>query len=160
MADTNKLSALLAKLDFQPENLILEAAGQASLFKQAADYRIACYRDLAASEMNLDVARAQKELDTRAEAEALDKKITENGVKARLEVDQDVSAFRAKYNKARERDEYSKLVAEAFRMRSKMIEVVQFMSVQDPTLRQSSVDAANRQLDKVKSELRAKYRED
>lgn len=135
----------------------MEAANTAALFTQAAEYRVECMRDKNNAEMNYDVARADAELRIRTEAAQNDTKITENGVKARLEVDVDLSAFRTKYNDATEREEFSRLLVEAFRMRSKMIEVVQYMTAVDPSLRGNSMDIANQTIGKVKDKLRSKY---
>lgn len=115
---------LLASLDFSPEDVVRAASSNPRLFITAGEYRIACLRRKSAADMNVDRIAAMTELEIRNLANERQEKVTENHVKALLQIDDVLTDAKKELAEADANDEWAKLLVEAYRMRRDVIEVI------------------------------------
>jgi hypothetical protein len=111
------VTRLINRLDFTMESLVAAELEQAKLFEEVARYRVQALGAFTAAELRRDQVRAETELTIRKRAAAADEKITEGNVKAQIETDAFVRKAEAFVITTRKRDEYSKLLVEAYRHR-------------------------------------------
>jgi hypothetical protein len=116
----DKLIRTLALVD---ENIMFEAATQALKFMDAARYRVSKMRMRVRAEAELASFATSLELRLRARPEG-DKRITEAWYKARIASHPKWLRLKRAVEDASEREELSKLILEAFRMRRDAIRVI------------------------------------
>lgn len=127
---SNKIDVvgLLNQMDFSPDNVVDAAAVNPVLFVRAIKYRLQCLEEKVRLERSLKRLSAETELAIRSEAKSNDDKITENHIRAKLLLDEDVSEAIKLSEEAEVYDEYSKLVVEGFRMRRDCLKIVSDMT--------------------------------
>lgn len=119
---------LLNQMDFSPDNVVDAAAINPVLFVKAITYRLHCMEEKTRLEMDLKRLCAEVELEIRSDAKATDEKITENHIKAKLLLNEDISDATKAFERSEVYDEYSKLVVESFRMRRDCLRIVSDMT--------------------------------
>jgi hypothetical protein len=153
---SNNIIGLLDQLGFSPDNTIEAAATNPLLFKLAADYRIECLEKRNNAKMEMETAKATAELEIRKDARQTGNKITEGHIDALLLVDKTVSKLVTAFNRAEERDEYAKLIVEAFRMRRDSLKVVGDL-VRGELSSAQAIETANQNVAATREKLRAKF---
>ncbi len=147
---------LVKRLAYTEESVMLAGQDQASLFKIAADHRIAAYRALQYAQNQLDQLKAATELAYRAEAVALGEKMTDSIAEAKVASDPKVVELQQKLSDAKTEDESMKLLLEAYRQRRDSLEVVaQWRGAAYRA--QQAVELGTSELQKVRRNLDAKY---
>jgi hypothetical protein len=118
--------SLIQQLALVDENILAEAAKQPILFIDAARYRVAAMRKRAQAAAELDATRSRVSLVLRARNFAGDreKRMTDAGVKDKVETQSVVRTLRASMERAYEVEELSRLILEAYRMRRDAIRVI------------------------------------
>jgi len=117
--------SLIQSLALVDENILAEAARQPILFIDAARYRVAAMRGRAQAAAELDATRSRVALVLRARnSTAGEKKMTDAGVKDKVETQTVVRTLRGSMERAYEVEELSKLILEAYRMRRDAIRVI------------------------------------
>jgi hypothetical protein len=115
---------LIDQLPIVSENVIAEAAVQSQLFIQAAAYRVERMRARAQATAELEQHRAKVGLRERARKDIEGKKPTEAATNARIELDSNTMRLRRRLDEAHTREELSKLILEAYRMRRDSIRIL------------------------------------
>jgi hypothetical protein len=118
--------SLIQSLALVDENILAEAARQPILFIDAARYRVGAMRRRAQAAAELDATRSRVALVLRARNNSgeREKKLTDAGVKDKVETQTAVRTLRAGMERAYEVEELSKLILEAYRMRRDAIRVI------------------------------------
>jgi hypothetical protein len=114
-----KLSNILRALPVIDENVWAESARQPLLFKDAARYRVSKMRVRSAAKSEMEAFAAQYGLRLRSRL-----KVTEGHIKAKVETHPKYRRLRAAYEEAEAREEFSKLVLEAYRQRRDAIQII------------------------------------
>ena len=117
------VSALIEKLDFSEENIIVANREQPALFLEASRYRVKRMRSRIQAESHLDTEKAKASLFFRIK-KAAKSGITEAYVKDKVTMDKGVQEVRAKYDRAQVYEEWSKLFLEAYRQRGHAIKTL------------------------------------
>jgi len=115
---------LVKRLAIVDQNILAEAAKQAQLFMDAAEYRVETMRRRAEAVARIESRRASLVLKRRAEKDELGKKATEGEIKAWVESRKIISQLRAAVDRGYEEEEFGKLILEAYRMRREAIRVI------------------------------------
>jgi hypothetical protein len=115
---------LIEKLPIVSEDVLAEAAVQPQLFMEAAQYRIEKMRGRSQASAELEQNRSRIALKVRAEKDPTGKKPTEGAVMARVELSATTKQFRQNHDDACAKEEFSKLILEAYRMRRDAIRIL------------------------------------
>jgi len=94
------------------------------LFVQASRYRVSKMRATYAAKATLDEYEADRGLSVRQRLEDRGEKRTEKDIKSRVIKDKEYKRLRREVHRAEAREEFSKLVLEAFRMRRDAIRII------------------------------------
>ena len=113
---------LIQSLQIVDENVCAEAVKQPLLFVAAARYRVARMRDRAVAEAQLDELTSRLGLMHRARA--TDGKPTNDHIKALVQKNPKWKEARDKLQRAEEKEEFSKLLLEAFRSRKDALKII------------------------------------
>lgn len=113
---------LIRRLSFIDENVFKEAVLQPALFIDVARYRVTKMRERCAAEAALQAFDAERSMTLRASKR--DQKVTEGYFKARVHKHPRHRQLVATLNESEAREEFSKLLLEAGRMRNTAIKIV------------------------------------
>jgi hypothetical protein len=116
--------ALIEKLDFSEENIIMANREQASLFLEASRYRVKRLRATIQAEAAYDTEKANAALYFRRQRRSVKRSTTEAEIKEQVVIDEPAQAARAKYDKAQVYEEWAKLLLEAYRQRGHAIKTL------------------------------------
>jgi hypothetical protein len=116
-------AVLIKRLPLVDENILAEAAKQPMLFIDAARYRVAKMRSRLKSEATLEYATAAVALKIRVRR-ADGEKLTEGAVKAKVAKNLSLRTLRTACDDSTAREEFSKLILEAYRMRRDGIRII------------------------------------
>jgi hypothetical protein len=150
------VAALLAKIDFSPDNVVHAASVNSSLFVEAITYRLSCLEQKSAAKMAWEKGRAEKELKIRQTAREDGTKITEGNIDAMLLVDPGVSALTEKLSRKEVLDAYSQLVVEAFRMRRDCLRIVEGMTRDEYSMGRVA-EAASEKTREIRNKMKDKF---
>ncbi len=147
---------LVKRLAYTEESVMLAGQDQATLFKLAADHRIAAYRVLQHAQNEFDRVQAATELAYRAEAVALGEKMTDSIAEAKVASNTKIVELQQKLSDAKTEDESMKLLLEAYRQRRDSLEVVaQWRGAAYRA--QQAVEMGASELQNIRRNLAAKY---
>lgn len=118
-----KLDTLIGRLVIVDVNVKNEAMEQPMLFIQAARYRVARMRDVSRAKSELEATMSGLSLVVRAKGRGQER-MTEGYVKARILKNPKTKLLQRALQKAEEREEFSRLLLEAFRMRRDAIRII------------------------------------
>jgi hypothetical protein len=143
-----QLNDILNRLDFTEETLPTAVLEQASLYMDAARYRIQKMRKKNAAELAYDTARAKRALNYRRNAASVapgKKSMTETHLNQLLDADQALASLKKALQDAELAEEWSRNLQEAMRMRRDMIEVyARMMGPDSSEMRVKGSDALSR----------------
>ncbi len=150
------LPELLDKLDFSVDTVAAAAMEQPRLFENAADYRVGRMERRILEESKLDVTRSSAAIKLRDEARKSGDKLTEAMVTELLNVDANVQESNNALGEAEAKEEYAKLLLEAYRMRRDSLRIVSDLLNAQMSASQA-FESVSRNMDKMRSKLRDKY---
>lgn len=126
------LTDLLDRLYFSDEQVGQAAMEQAKLFMAAATYRVKKMRVRQQAEADLDNARVTHSLRLRRQGKLNGKNITERHLTDLVDGHEDMAELRAAVAKAKQHEEWAKLLLEAYSHRRDAIKVLaQFTYLED-----------------------------
>lgn len=148
---------LIRDLAVIPENIRNEAIRQPLLFVEAVRYRVAKMRHRARAESALKAWSGQQWLLIKKRADANASKVTNDLVKAMIERDPEYQRLSLAVNEAEAREEFSKLLLEAYRMRRDGVRILADAEGYEASkaVADATADSMNR---KLSSEARKIYR--
>lgn len=154
-----ELEELLAKLDFSDTDVVAASLEQPSLFMEAARFRTRKMRLKARAEMLLNAILAEESLRLRKRAVIRGEKLTEKLIETTLDTRSVVKDARQRFNLAREGEEYSKLLVEAFQMRRDVCKIISQLMVGEMQMtgREAMATVNKQQLEQVRERLKKKY---
>jgi hypothetical protein len=150
------LALLIKKLTVEPETTLLAASEQAQLFESVARYHVAKLRAFRRAKARLEEGRASLSLQFRSNARSTGEKLTEANLDAMVTSCKEVRDLTEELNDAEAGSEYSKLLAEAYRMRDNTIGVIGRMAASG-LASQAVARAVSAQLDEARENLRKKF---
>ena len=116
---------LIRKLAIISENNVIEAVNQPLLFIEAAKYRVDKMRSTKAAEGALEAFAAERAMRIRAKGTRTGEgRITDSYVKATLQKNPRYRELSAAIDDAEAKEEFSKLLLEAYRMRRDAIKII------------------------------------
>lgn len=118
-----KVSRLIESLSVVDENILAVAAGQPLLFVEASRYRVAKMRQRSRAEAALEACASELGLRFRTPT-GNEQRITEGYVKTRLLKHPRYRQMKEEVDRAEEREEFAKLLLEAYRMRRDAIKII------------------------------------
>lgn len=119
-----KASQLIAQLAVVDENMRAEVINQPVLFVDAVRYRVSKMRQKAQAEAELEYFDSLLGLSIRAKKHVAGEKATEGYYKARLLKHPKHRALQAALSRAEAREEFSKGIVEAYRMRRDALKIL------------------------------------
>lgn len=148
--------ALLAKLEFAPEGVVEAAVAQTGLFLEAIDYRMEQLDAATSAKSHYEMVRAEEATRLRERAQANGEKMTENSLEEKLLLSLKVHGALERWQEASRRDEYSKLVLEALRMRKDCIRFVADLTMGEHMVRKAA-EMGSERASEIRAKLRSKY---
>ena len=146
---------LIDAVDFTPEDVLMTAAGHATLFHKAVLFHIDCTRYRSRKELSYETIRADKAQEIRTDHKVNDMKLTEDGLKEHLRLNPSVRKAFEELTEAQELEIYSKLFLEAFRHRRDCIKVVSDLKFAEHGM-QATLNP-NKPLETIRERTRKKY---
>lgn len=153
---SERLTKLLGRIEFQPENVVSAAAENSMLFAEAIQYRVDCLRKRNAARMCYERLRAQTDSEIRAEARDANLKITNPEVEAMLTLNTALEEENRRFLHAEEEEEYSKLLVEVFRMRRDCLRIVENATREEVTFQRAAEEGAER-AQEIRRRLRERF---
>jgi hypothetical protein len=150
------IEELLEKLDFVDEDVVNAAKAQPTLFLTASRFRIQCMRLSTKAASKLETMRAEKSLAIRRKALSTAEKLTEGGISDKLRADEEVVKAQSACDKAKELEEFSKLVLDAYRMRRDALRIVSDLIGAEVFVQKHI--AGDNELSNAKKRLKEKYK--
>lgn len=124
MKTIDKAEELIKKLAIIDSDIRREAMNQPTLFIEAARYRVDKMQERARIGAELESTRASLAVNIRNKKNAQGEKITEGGLKERLEKHSAIKTLRDRSDRAYEDEEFAKLLLEAYRQRRDGIRII------------------------------------
>jgi hypothetical protein len=119
-----KLGELIRLLAVVDENIVSEAIRQPSLFIDAARYRVSKMREVSRAKAELDSCMSSIGLRIRAKGAGGDQRTTEGYVKSKILRSPTYNKLQSAVHDAERKEEFSKLLLEAYRMRRDAIRII------------------------------------
>lgn len=146
----------MARMAFSPEGIVDAAVEQTQLFLDAIGYRMEQMEASMSSKASYEVTRADEATKLRERAVANGERLTENSLEEKLLLSLKVSGALKRNQEAARKDEYSKLLLEALRMRKDCIRFVADLTTTEHMVRKAAEMGAER-VSEVRTKLRDKY---
>jgi hypothetical protein len=147
---------LIAKLPIVDADIRREALNQPLRFLEAARYRVAKMRAVSRCKAALEAGYSEVNLQVRARGKRdAAEKLTEGHIKAKILLNKQVRRLQQDLQTAEEREEFSKLLLEAYRMRRDAIRIVAEMQNYEGVRETAEVERIeqNRRLENKAREL-------
>lgn len=148
---------LLIGLAFAPEGVVMAATEQPKLFLAAAEYRMSRYRERSQFEMALKKAEAEYSIELRHNAKASGERVTEGHIAEQVLVNKLLASRRETLAEVEEREEFAKLLLEAYRMRRECLRIVSDLVGAEIAMTKA-VAAGSERAQELRRTIASKYR--